>query len=301
MADNLRSAFQKRNTGNSVLKDMAEMFGIGDGTVIVDIPIEKLLENKNHPFKIFDDEKLKALAKSIDSDGQLEPIIVRNKPNGFYEILAGHRRTRASKMIGKTTMQAIIADVDDISANKILINSNLPQRDVIYPSELARSYKLRYDDLKRERKQNSDGRNFGTEKKIDEILSDEFNVSKSSVYMHLHFNNLTEQFLELLDDRKIKQKIAEQISYLTFEEQQMLYRIVFDKQLYKLNEKNACLLRAEHESGELEYEDIVNILAPPSVRKKHKYFARGELERYIEKFNTPEDMEKAIIDFLEQY
>ena len=173
MADNLRSAFNKRKAGSSVIKDMAEMFGIGDNTVIIEIPIEKLLENANHPFKITDDEKLKALAKSIDADGQLEPIIVRDKSNGFYEILAGHRRTRASKILGRTTMQAIVVNVDDISANRILINSNLPQRDVIYPSELARSYKLRYDDLKRERKQNSDGRNFETEKKIDEILSEE--------------------------------------------------------------------------------------------------------------------------------
>ena len=184
MSDNLRSVSDKRKNESSVIKDMAEMLGIGDNPVIVEIPIEKLLENTNHPFKILGDEKLKALAKSIDADGQLEPIIVRDKSNGFYEILAGHRRTRASKILGKASMQAIIVNVDDISANKILINSNLPQRDVIYPSELARSYKLRYDDLKRERKQNSDGRNFETEKKIDEILSEEFNVSKSSVYMH---------------------------------------------------------------------------------------------------------------------
>lgn len=301
MADNLRSAFDKRKVGSSVIKDMAEMFGIGDNTVIVEIPIEKLLENANHPFKITDDEKLKALAKSIGADGQLEPIIVRDKSNGFYEILAGHRRTRASKILGRIIMQAIVVNVDDILANKILINSNLPQRDVIYPSELARSYKLRYDDLKRERKQNSDGRNFETEKKIDEILSEEFNVSKSSVYMHLHFNSLIGKLLDLLDEKKIKQKIAEQLSYLTDTEQELVYQIVFDRQLCKLDERGAAALRSEHDVRNLEYEDIINILTPNSIKKKYKYFAKGELERYSVKFNTPEDMEKAIIEFLEQY
>ncbi len=301
MSDNLRSVSDKRKNEGSVIKDMAKMLGIGDNPVIVEIPIEKLLENTNHPFKILDDEKLKALAKSIDADGQLEPIIVRDKSNGFYEILAGHRRTRASKILGKASMQAIIMNADDISANKILINSNLPQRDVIYPSELARSYKLRYDDLKRERRQNSDGRNFETEKKIDEILSEEFNVSKSSVYMHLHFNNLTDKLLDLLDEKKIRQKIAEQISYLTDYEQELVYQIVFEQQFCKLDERRAAALRSEHTIRNLAYEDIINILTPNSVKKKYKYFANGELEKYLVKFDTPEAMEKVIIEFLEQY
>lgn len=215
MADNLFSALEKRTVGkNSAMQEMAEMFGLSKNAVIEEIPISKLREKKNHPFKVMKDDKLQALAKSIETDGQLEPIIVRKKAE-CYEILAGHRRTYAAKSIGKQTMQAIIVDVDDITANRILINSNLPQREYIYPSERAKSYRLRYEDLKQERKQNSDRRNFEKEKKLAEIMAEEFNVSKSSVYLHLRFYFLTDKLLEKLDDKILTHKTAEQLSYLS--------------------------------------------------------------------------------------
>lgn len=284
---------ERSRDGKSVLGSMANMFGLTDAN-ITELPIERLHENAKHPFKVREDE---ALAESIKEDGLIQPIIVRPITNG-YEILSGHRRTRASKMLGKISVKAIVVNADDEEADKILIDTNFRQRDVLLPSEIARSYKLRYDDLKKSR-QNSDGRNFG---KIDEILAEEFHCSKSSIYMYLHFLELREELLDLLDDRKLKQKVAEELSYLSHEEQGHVYDLVFRQKLCALDVKGAARLREAHENGPLGRADVMDILTEkPASTKTGRYFAKGELDRYRGKFSSVEAMEKAIINFLEHY
>lgn len=301
MANNLFSALERiTDAKNAPIQEMAEMFGLSVNAVIDEIPVLQLKEKSNHPFKVSDDDRMKALAKSIQTDGQLEPIIVRRKDE-YYEILAGHRRTYAAKSIGKQTMRAIVVNVDDITANRILINSNLPQREYIYPSERAKSYRLRYEDLKQERKQNSDRRNFEKEKKLADIMAEEFNVSKSSVYLHLRFCSLTDKLLEKLDDKILTHKTAEQLSYLSETEQKILYSIVYEECICLIDAEQAALLRKEHEKHEMNRQTILKILSPKPKEKKYKYFSGGELDKYREKFATPTDMEKAIIQFLENY
>ena len=287
---------ERSRDGKSVLGSMANMFGLTDAN-ITELPIERLLENANHPFKVREGEALTALAESIKADGLVQPIIVRPINSG-YEILSGHRRTRASKMLGKISVKAIVVNADDEEADRILIDTNFRQRDVLLPSEIARSYKLRYEDLKKSR-QNSDGRNF---RKIDEILAEEFHCSKSSIYMYLHFLDLREELLELLDSKKLKMKIAEELSYLSHEEQGHVYELVFRQKFCTLDIKNAARLKDAHENGPLGKADVMGILAekPASVRTG-RYFAKGELDRYRGKFASAEAMEKAIITFLEHY
>lgn len=284
--------------GSSVLGEMANMFGLSED-VVNELPIDRLKENSKHPFKVKEDEALETLTESIKSNGLIQPIIVR--PIGdSYEILSGHRRTRAITKLGGRTIKAIVADVGDEDADRILIDTNFRQRSILLPSEIARSYKLRYDDLKRFRK-NSDGRNFGAGK-IDEILAEEFHCSKSSIYMYLHFLDLREELLELLDSKKIKHKIAEELSYLSFDEQGYVYELVFVEGLRTLDKGGAARLRAAHENQRLDKEAVMDILTRRSPeRNTHIYFSKGELGRYLEKFRTPEDMEKAIIEFLESY
>ena len=126
---------------------MNEIMDLSKSGDVMIIPIDKLRENANHPFEVREDENFMALCESLKRDGLMQPVIVRRMGDEF-EILSGHRRTRASKAIGQENIKAIVVEVDDETANRILIDTNFKQREVILPSEIARSYQLRAKDLK---------------------------------------------------------------------------------------------------------------------------------------------------------
>lgn len=300
MTDNkIYSALADKEKDSSVMRDMAEMFGLSDNISIRDVNISQLNENAHHPFKVNDDKKLQMLAESIRKDGQMNPIVIRLLQNGRYEILSGHRRTKAIESIGKKTVRAIVVDVDDETANRILINTNFSQRDIVLPSEIAKSYLLRYNDLKKTR--NSTGWK-PEDGKLDEILAKEFHASKSSVYNYLRFNELTDELLDLIDAKKLKQKIAVELSYLSKEEQSIVYDVVFDKHICNIDKRRASNLRLEHQKRELSRADIITILnLTDTTQVSYTYFSKGELARYADKFDTPKDMENAILEFLEKY
>lgn len=304
MKNDVLSALSRKAEDSRVkLNGLADLLDDSDNISVKEIGIDKLLENANHPFKVMDNVEMSLLVESIKHDGQIEPIVVRPKGNKYYEILAGHRRIRAHEILGIKTIKAIIGNFDDEKADRILINSNFNQRQHIYPSEIARSYLLRYEDLKKLRKtQNSDGRNFEQEKKIDEIMAEEFGMSKSSIYMYLHFNCLIKELLDLLDEKKLKQKVADNLSYLRENEQRTVFELVFVNKISGIDKTKSALLRSESTKGELSREMIKNIISPADKPKvKHKYFSSGQLEKFAHKFTSPEAMEKAVIKFLEEY
>lgn len=304
MKNDVLSALSKKAEDSRIkLSGLSGLLDEEDNISVKEIPTDRLIENANHPFKVTDDKEMTMLVESIKRDGQIEPIVVRPKDNKYYEILAGHRRRHAHEILGIKTIKAVIGNFDDEKADRILINSNFNQRQHIYPSEIARSYLLRYEDLKKIRKmQNSDGRNFETEKKIDEILAEEFKMSKSNIYMYLHFNCLIKELLDLLDEKKLKQKIADDISYLRENEQRTVFELVFVKKIGGIDKTKSALLRTESAKGELRRETIQNIISPTEKPKAdHKYFSSVLLEKYAHKFKSPEDMEKAVIKFLEEY
>lgn len=96
----------------------------------------------NHPFKIVDDEEMIELSESIDDNGLLLPVLVREKEDGRYEMISGHRRLRASELAGKSTIKAIVCDYDDDTAAIVMVESNIHQRENMLPSEKALTYKL---------------------------------------------------------------------------------------------------------------------------------------------------------------
>lgn len=114
---------------------------------IIDIPLSELHEFKNHPFRVLDDEKMAETVDSIKQYGVLVPGIARPRPEGGYEILAGHRRKHASEIAGKETMPMIVKEVSDDEAVLIMVDSNI-QREQLLPSEKAKAYSMKYEALK---------------------------------------------------------------------------------------------------------------------------------------------------------
>ena len=119
---------------------------------VMEIPLSELHPFKDHPFKVKDDEAMMETADSIRQYGVLVPAIARPDPNGGYELVAGHRRHRASELAGKETMPVIVRDLDDDQATIIMVDSNL-QRESLLPSERAFAYKMKLEAIKHQGEQ----------------------------------------------------------------------------------------------------------------------------------------------------
>ena len=155
---------------------------------IQEIPLSELHPFRNHPFKVKDDEAMMETADSIKQYGVLVPAIARPDPEGGYELVAGHRRHRASELAGKETMPVIVRDLDDDAATIIMVDSNL-QRESLLPSERAFAYKMKYEAIKRKagrRKCGQVDHNLG--KKSIELIGEECGDSPKQVQLHRFFS-----------------------------------------------------------------------------------------------------------------
>lgn len=285
---------QKTQNRNAAADSMAGLFDDSMNVRTAILPMDQLKEKANHPFQVKDDEKLAALAENIREDGLHQPIIVRPMADGFYEILAGHRRTMACRKIGRTKIEAIIVEADDERANRIMIATNFQQRDSHLPSEIAKSYKIRYDDLKKHA--------GDAEDKIDKRMEAEFSTSKSKVYMYLRVNRLCEALTTALDERRLNLRIAVELSYLAETEQAAVYEMVYEKALFCLSLKKAGRLKQKSKQGGLTRDDIWEILSGDLTDEKSVlFFSSKEIARYQYKFHSTEDMKETILQFLENY
>ena len=288
------------NNGISAVSGLTEMFGLSVNARMTVLPISQLREKENHPFKVIEDDKFLALADSIRENGLMQPVIVRQIEYGIYEILAGHRRTRACKYNGDKEIKVLVIQADDELANRIMIATNFQQRDTQLPSEIARSYLIRYTDLKgRKRTSDENSTGWNSDEKIDKIMEKEFNTSKSNVYLYLRLNHLITQLMDALDNKKLNIKVAAELSYLTEIEQTDVYELVYEKEAYKLDLKKAKLIK-QH-SGELSRDDIIDLLESQDRPKDTISFSKSEIKKFRSKFTSLSDMRDAILKFLEDY
>ncbi len=189
---------------------------------IQEIPLSELHPFKNHPFKVKDDEAMMETADSIKQYGVLVPAIARPDPEGGYELVAGHRRHRASELADKETMPVIVRDLDDDAATIIMVDSNL-QRESLLPSERAFAYKMKLDAMKRQAgrpsKENCSqvGNDFG--KKSSEVLAEQVGQSKNQIFRYIRLTELIPELMDMVDEKKIALNPAYELSFLKKEEQ----------------------------------------------------------------------------------
>lgn len=181
---------------------------------IKDIPLEKLVPFSNHPFKVRDDEEMNKLVESVSENGVLVPAIVREKDNGDYEIISGHRRKFASKIAGKSTLRCIVSNLDDDAATVIMVDSNI-QRENILPSEKAFAYKMKLDAMNRQGKR-TDLTFSQNGKKLNSanLLAEDTGESKTQIYRYISLTKLIPELLQMVDDGKMKMLPAVEISFL---------------------------------------------------------------------------------------
>lgn len=197
---------------------------------IEEIELSKIDSFKNHPFKVNNDESLKELSKSIKENGLLNPLLVRKKENGRYELISGHRRKLAMENMGLTKANAIVKDLTYEEAIVEMVDSNM-YRDKILPSEKAYAYKMKLDAMKHQGKKIKTSDNECPKLSTEKIGKD-YGDSSSTVKNYIRLTNLIPELLQLVDDTVLKDKRtaltmglkpAVELSYLNKEQQQLVY------------------------------------------------------------------------------
>lgn len=184
---------------------------------VLDIPLSQISDFPNHPFKVKADEAMLEMADSVKQYGVLVPGLVRLKADGGYEMVAGHRRKKASELAGKETMPCIVRDLNDDEAIIIMVDSNL-QRDSISPSEKAFAYKMKLEAMNRQGQRTdltcSQLGNKSDGKKSSEILAEQMGESKNQIFRYIRLTELSPAILEMVDEKQIAFNPAVELSYL---------------------------------------------------------------------------------------
>ena len=192
---------------------------------LMELPIVDISDFPDHPYKVKDDESMMELVESIKIRGLLQPVLVRPKENGGYEMVSGHRRKRACELAEIDLIPARVQDLTRDEAILSMVDSNL-QRDEILPSEKAFAYKMRLDAMKRQG-QRTDLTSYPLDTKSGSIdsateIGEKSGESRIQVFRYIRLTELIPPLLDMVDEKKIALRPAVEISYLTKEEQKML-------------------------------------------------------------------------------
>lgn len=269
---------------------------------IVYLPLSELHTPKNHPFKVNDDAAMQEMAESVKQSGVLSPGIVRPLENGGYELLAGNRRKRASELAGLDQMPIIIKNLTDDEAIILMVDSNL-QREELLPSEKAFAYKLKLDAMKRQgMRTDLTSSPMGTKLRSDEELAQQIGESRNQIQRYIRLTELTPDLLELVDEKKIAFRPAVELSYLTQDEQRILYDVIDSDEVFP-SIKQAQDLRHYSKEGRFN-EDIVTVILNQEKPIEHKITLDGNwVRKRFPKSMTPQQIKDRInkaLDLLEK-
>lgn len=268
---------------------------------VMEIPLAQLHPFEGHPFKVQDDDALLEMAESIRQYGVLVPGIVRPDPDGGYEMIACHRRHRASQLAGKETMPVIIRDMDDNAAIIIMVDSNL-QRENILPSERAFAYRMKLDAMKRQRKQEAVLSQVGTKPdRADELLAQQVGSSRNQVQRYIRLTELIPQLLDMVDEKKIALNPAYELSFLKKPEQEMLL-MTMDYEQATPSLSQAQRMKKLSQEGKLTEDAMLGIMSEVKKGELDKVtFTSDTLRKYFPRNYTPQKMQDTIIKLLEQW
>ena len=235
---------------------------------IKELSISELRPFKEHPYRVVDDEEMDRLVESIEEHGVMTPINVRPIEGG-YEVISGHRRIHAAKRVGLTTVPAIEMDMTRDQAAVALVDSNL-HRERLLPSEKAFAYKLKLEALSRQGKR-TDLTSSQVATKLDtaDSIGSSLNESRDTVYRYIRLTNLIPPLLRMVDEERIAFTPAVELSYLTQEEQEMLFTEI-GVTLATPSLSQACRLKRMSGEGKLNEATIAAIMAEEKPNQREK-------------------------------
>lgn len=272
---------------------------------IRDIPLIEIDDFSEHPFKVRDDEDMIQLVESVKKRGVITPATVRQKEDGRYELVSGHRRKRACELAGFEALRCEVVDLDRDAATVLMVESNY-QRSQILPSEKAFAYKMRLEAMNRQagrpRKENPtpvvsdlDGQ------RTNEILGNEVGESREQVRRYIRLTNLVSELLELVDEGKIKMRPAVELSYLDEDCQRAIVDEIDINQCTPSHDQS-IRMRKMFEEGKLTTEAITAIMTEQKPNQRERFIIRGDRVRSLIPKSVPLDQtEEYIVKALKYY
>ena len=272
---------------------------------IRDIPLTEIDDFPDHPFKVRDDEDMAQLIESIKERGVITPATVRQKEDGRYELISGHRRKRACELAGFDTLRCEVVELNRDEATILMVESNY-QRSQILPSEKAFAYKMRSEAMKRQAgrpsKDNSSpvGIDLRGKQSLD-LMSEECGDSRNQIHRYIRLTNLVPELLDYVDEGRIKMRPAVELSFLDEDSQ----RDVVDE--IDLNDATpshdqTIRMRKFFEEGKLTTEAIQAIMSEEKPNQREKIVLRGDRVRQLIPKNIPiSQTEDFVCKALEHY
>lgn len=273
---------------------------------IRDIPLTEIDDFPDHPFKVRDDEDMLQLIESVRERGVITPATVRQKDDGRYELISGHRRKRACELAGFDTLRCEVVELSREEATILMVESNF-QRSQILPSEKAFAYKMRLEAMKQQGKRTDLTSTPLVEKLSGKdalsvtAIGNEVGESREQIRRYIRLTNLVPELLEFVDEGKIKMRPAVELSYLDEDCQ----RDVVDE--IDLNDSTpshdqTIRMRKFFDEGKLTTEVIQAIMSEEKPNQKGKIVLRGERVRSLIPKNVPlNETEDFVCKALEHY
>ena len=283
---------------------------------VVNLSPAEISDFPNHPFKVRMDAAMQEMAESVKQYGVLVPTLVRPKPEGGYEMVAGHRRKKAADLAGLTEIPCIVRQLTDDEATIIMVDSNL-QREQILPSEKAFAYKMKLDAMKRQGQRTDLTCEPAAHKlkgmKSRDVLAEQVGESKDQIRRYIRLTHLIPKILELVDNSVLKDpdmlqialRPAVELSYLRKEEQADLFAIM-DEMDCTPSHAQAIKMRQMSEAktgGErLAKDALVSIMKEEKPNQKEQFkIPKEKISRFFAPGTPTQKIEDTIVKALELY
>ena len=267
------------------------------------VPAEQVFPYARQPYSVDrPSADLVRLMDSIERTGIAEPLIVRPRSKGGYEIISGHRRDYCAKVVGLDTRPVIVRDYSDEDADILVVDYNI-NRENLLPSEKAKAYKLKLDAMKRQGAR-TDLTSAQVGQKLNgrfsvEILAEQVNESRMQIQRYIRLTNLIPPLMEAVDAGKLKfVPAADYISHLTEKEQTYL-QFLMERDEVSPSVDQAQRLKQISAEGKLE-NNIIDLIMREEKPLERKVTLRNDrLQKYFPASYTPKQMEEVIIKLLE--
>ena len=272
---------------------------------VQEIPIAEIDGFPEHPFHVDMDDAMREMVESVKRFGVLSPAVARQKEDGRYELISGHRRKKACELAGMECMPVIVRNMDRDEAIIFMVDSNL-QRERLLPSEKAFSYKMRLEAMKRKAgrpgKENASplATNYSSGRS-DSELSRIIGEGKDNIRRYIRLTELTPDLLKMVDEGKIAFRPAVELSYLSKEEQASLL-MTMESEVCTPSLAQAIKIKKFSQEGRLNDDVILSILSEEKPNQKEVYkLPKERLDKYFPKGTPPEKIEEIIFKALELY
>lgn len=295
-----------RVAGKIKLQSVDELLGVPEIAGTQEIEIGRIHAFPNHPFKVLDDEKMDTLVDSIREHGILNPVIVRPDQSGNYEMISGHRRLHAAKIVGLKKVPAIVKEMSDDEAIIKMVDANI-QREEILPSERAFSLKMKMDAMRRQGARVDIDGTCGTEcdksgKKTASIVGEQVGLKARQVQKYVRLTDLIPEIMECIDVKKITISMGVDLSYLDEQVQKWVYEYFRENGFLKPVQVEALKNNPNiANANQFNIISIMNDALPKKSKESKLSFSAKKLDKYFPPQYSTKERENIIIQLLEQW